>query len=123
MTLSSGDTNSKPNNARTILDPKDGYLTFINTFTVEPDNAERLVQALRKATDEIFRHQPGFISANLHLSRDRRRVLNYARWRSKEDYLAMSKKTEIQAHMRQSAALAISFDPVDYDLRDVVLAE
>jgi hypothetical protein len=25
--------------------------------------------------------------------------------------------------MKQAAALAISFDPVDYDLRDIVLAE
>jgi quinol monooxygenase YgiN len=123
MTSSTRDTNSDPNNARTTLDPKDGYLTFINTFTVEPDNSERLVQALRKATEEIFRHQPGFISANLHLSRDKRRVLNYAQWRSKEDYIAMSKTPEIQAHMKQAAALAISFDPVDYDLRDIVLAE
>jgi quinol monooxygenase YgiN len=123
MTSSTRDTNNEPNNARTTLDPKDGYLTFINTFTVEPDNSELLVQALRKATEEIFRHQPGFISANLHLSRDKRRVLNYAQWRSKEDYIAMSKKPEIQAHMKQAAALAISFDPVDYDLRDIVLAE
>jgi quinol monooxygenase YgiN len=123
MILSDSDTKNEPGLARTILDPKDGYLTFINTFTVEPDNAERLLQALRNATEEIFRHQPGFISANLHMSRDKRKVLNYAQWRSKEDYVAMSKKPEIQAHMKQAAALAISFDPVDYDLRDVVLAK
>jgi quinol monooxygenase YgiN len=122
MTLFPRD-NKQPKIARTTLDPKDGYLTFINTFTVEPDNAERLLQALNNATEEIFRHQPGFISANLHISRDRRRVLNYAQWRCKEDYLAMSKQREIQAHMKQMAALAVSFDPVDYDLHDVVLAE
>jgi heme-degrading monooxygenase HmoA len=121
MTLSSRD--DKSSTARTTLDPKDGYLTFINTFTVEPENAEQLVQALRNATQEIFRNQPGFISANLHISRDRHRVLNYAQWRSKEDYVAMSKKPEIQAHMKQAAALAISFDPVDYDLRDIVQAK
>jgi quinol monooxygenase YgiN len=123
MTLSGRDTKNEPKIARTTLDPKDAYLTFINTFTVEPDKAEQLVQALRDATEQIFRHQPGFISANLHMSRDRRRVLNYAQWRSKEDYVAMSKRPEIQAHMKQVAALAISFDPVDYDLRDVVPAE
>jgi hypothetical protein len=82
-----------------------------------------LLQALRDATDEIFRHQPGFISANLHMSRDLRRVLNYAQWRSKGEYVAMSKQPEVQEHMKQVAALAISFDPVDYDLRDTVLAE
>jgi quinol monooxygenase YgiN len=114
---------AQPKIARTTLDPKGGYLTFINTFTVEPDNAERLLQALRDATEQIFRHRPGFISANLHISRDLRRVVNYAQWRSKEDYVAMSKQPEVQAHMKQAAALAISFDPVDYDLRDIVLAE
>lgn len=114
---------AQPKIARTTLDPKDSYLTFINTFTVEPDDAERLLQALRDATQEIFRHQPGFISANLHVSRDRRRVMNYAQWRSKEDYVAMSKQPEVQAHMKRVAALAISFDPVDYDLADIVLAE
>ena len=123
MTLSNRDTMNQPEIPRTTLNPQAGYLTFINTFTVEPADAERLLQALRNATEEIFRHQPGFISANLHMSRDRRRILNYAQWRSKEDYLAMSRKPEIQAHMKQVAALAISFDPVDYDLRDVVLAE
>jgi len=35
----------------------------------------------------------------------------------------MSKKPEIQAHTKQAAALAISFDPVDYDLREVILTE
>jgi predicted enzyme related to lactoylglutathione lyase/quinol monooxygenase YgiN len=114
---------AQPNMARTTLDPRDGYLSFINTFTVEPDNAERLLQALRDATEEIFRHQPGFISANLHISHDLRRVVNYAQWRSKEAYVSMSKQPEVQAHMKQAAALAISFDPVDYDLRDIVLAE
>ena len=114
---------AQPNMARTTLDPRDGYLSFINTFTVEPDNAERLIQALRDATEDIFRHQPGFVSANLHVSHDLRRVVNYAQWRSKEDYVAMSKQPEVQAHMKHVAALAISFDPVDYDLRDIVLAE
>jgi catechol 2,3-dioxygenase-like lactoylglutathione lyase family enzyme/quinol monooxygenase YgiN len=113
---------AQPKVART-LDPKGGYLTLLNTFTVEPENAERLLQALRNATEEIFRHQPGFISANLHISHDQRRVVNYAQWRSKQDYVTMSKQPEVRAHMKQAAALAVSFDPVAYDLRDTVLAE
>jgi hypothetical protein len=35
----------------------------------------------------------------------------------------VSKQPEVQAHMKQAAALAISFNPVDYDLSDVALAE
>lgn len=106
----------------TTLDPNGGYLTFINTFTVEPGKGETLLEALRTSTEEIFRHRPGFLSANLHLSRDGRRVLNYAQWRSKEDYTAATTAPEVQAHMKQAAALALSFDPVDYDLRHVMIA-
>jgi quinol monooxygenase YgiN len=85
--------------------------------------ADRLVENLQKATEEIFRDQPGFISANLHVSRGRRKVVNYAQWRSKEDYAAMSKLPGIQAHMKAATALATGFDPVDYDLRAVMFGE
>ena len=113
---------STPDSSKVTLDPQGEYLTFINTFTVEPDKAEALLEALQAATAELFRHQPGFISVSLHVSLDGRRVVNYAQWRSKQDYEAMSKTPEIQDHMKKAAALASSFDPVDYKLRDVVLA-
>lgn len=107
-------------NATSTLDPKGGYLTFINTFTVEPDNAEALLGNLKKATKEIFRDKAGFISVNLHMSHDRTKVVNYAQWRSKADYEAMSKLPDVQEHMKKAGALAKGFDPVDYDLREVV---
>ena len=113
----------KPKQATATLDASGGYLTFVNTFSVEPENADRLVENLQKATEEIFRDQSGFISANLHVSHDRRKVVNYAQWRSKKDYAAMSKLPGIQAHMKAAAALATGFDPVDYDLRAVMLGE
>ena len=111
-----------PDSPTVVLDPKGGYLTFINTFMVEPDRAEQLLEALHKATMDIFRHEPGFLSVSLHLSEDRSRIVNYAQWRSKEHYETMRKKPEVQAHMKGAAALAISFDPVDYELKHVVLA-
>ncbi len=111
---------AQPKSATSTLDLKDCYLTFINTFTVEPDKADCLLEDLKNATEKLFRHQPGFISANLHMSRDRRKVVNYAQWRSKEDYVAMSQLPDVQSHMKQAAALANGFDPVDYDLREVV---
>jgi predicted enzyme related to lactoylglutathione lyase len=113
----------KPKKATATLDASSGYLTFINTFSVEAENADRLVENLQKATEEIFRDQSGFISANLHVSRDRRKVVNYAQRRLKEDYAAMSKLPGIQAHMKAAAELATGFDPVDYDLRAVMLGE
>ncbi len=41
-----------------------------------------------------MRHMPGFISANLHVSADRRHIANYAQWRSRADYDAMLKNPE-----------------------------
>ena len=113
----------KPKQATATLDDCYGYLTFINTFSVEPGKRGPLggEPAEGYGRDFLFGDQPGFTSkGNLHVSRDRRKVVNYAQWRSKEDYAAMSKLPGILAHMNAAAALATGFDPVDYDLRAVM---
>jgi quinol monooxygenase YgiN len=107
----------------TVLDPSAGYFTLINTFTVEPKRAQALLAHLSKATEELFLRAPGFVSANLHMSRDRRHVTNYAQWRSQEDYDAAVQNPESQAHMRDAAALASTFNPIFYDLIETHLAE
>jgi quinol monooxygenase YgiN len=66
-----------------------------------------------------MRHQPGFRSANIHLSTDGTRVVNYAQWDSAEAYLAMLADPTTQQHMADAAALAISFDPHLYTVESV----
>lgn len=105
------------------LDPDSGYYVLINTFTVEPADAERLLDELTRATRERFQSRPGFISANLHLSIDGRHVANYAQWRSRSDYEAASADNEVKAHMERAASVATSFDPIYYELREVIDAE
>ena len=107
----------------TTLDPSAGYLTLINIFDVEPSRAEELLAVLSKATAETIRHRPGFVSANLHLSRDRRHVANYAQWRSQADMDAMLADPASQVHTREAAAIATSFAPIVYDLREAHEAE
>ncbi|QRN94369.1 antibiotic biosynthesis monooxygenase [Archangium violaceum] len=102
---------------RTTLDPSAGHLTLINTFTVAPERADELLALLSRATEETMRHLPGFISANLHVSGDRRHIANYAQWRSRVDYEAMLKSPEARVHMREAAEIAQSFEPVFYELR------
>ncbi len=101
----------------TKLDPADKYVVLINTFSVEPDGAEALLAALSRATEEGFSKMDGFISANLHISRDRRHVANYAQWRSQQDLEAMMKNPWARQHMQECAGLAVSFDPIYYELR------
>ena len=52
---------------------KDAKLaTFINVFTVEPTNQQRLVELLARVTDTSVRHAPDFISSAVHRSLDGR---------------------------------------------------
>lgn len=102
----------------TILDPADGHVVLINTFTVDPDKAEELLKELSAATEHGMRQRPGFISANLHVSFDRKHVANHAQWRTKADNDAMMADPVGQAHMRRAAEIARSFEPIYYELRD-----
>lgn len=102
----------------TNLDPDAGYFVLINTFTVDPARAEELLELLSRATETVMRQRPGFVSANLHLSADRRHVANYAQWRRPEDFEAMMQDPNAQIHMREAANIALSFDPIFYSLRE-----
>ena len=99
----------------------EGYeqATMINVFTVHPDRAEELAAFLTQATEEVIQHVPGFISANIHLSTDRTRVVNYAQWQNAEALAAMQKDPAAQVHMRQAAELAEGFDPHLYTVESV----
>ena len=103
----------------TTIEQNSGYATLINVFTVDPDRAAELAALLHTATDDVMRHRPGFRSANIHLSTDGTRVVNYAQWDSVEAYRAMLEDPTTQQHMREAAALAISFDPHLYTVESV----
>ena len=106
----------------TTLDPNDGHVVLINTFTVDPSKAEALLKLLKDATDKGMRQLPGFVSANLHMSKDKKHVANYAQWRSQADIDAMMKNPDAQVHMRKAAEMAVSFEPIYYELREAYSA-
>jgi quinol monooxygenase YgiN len=103
----------------TTIEQNSGYATLINVFTVAPDRAAQLASHLHTATEQVMRHQPGFRSANIHVSTDGTRVVNYAQWDSAEAYRAMLANPTTQEHMAEAAALAISFDPHLYTVESV----
>ena len=93
--------------------------TLINVFTIEPASAAELATLLASATEDVMQHQPGFRSANIHLSTDRTRVVNYAQWDSAEAYQAMLSDPTAREHMATAAAMAVSFDPHLYTVESV----
>jgi quinol monooxygenase YgiN len=103
----------------TTIERHSPYATLINVFTVEPDRADELAALLATATDEVMRHVQGFRSANIHVSSDRTRVVNYAQWDSAEAFGAMTKNPAAREHMEKAAALATSFDPHLYAVESV----
>ena len=95
------------------------HATLINVFTVEPERARQLADLLTAATEEVMQHIDGFITANIHLSTDGTRVVNYAQWRSAEAFQAMLQNETAQEHMAQCAALADGYDPHLYTVESV----
>ena len=98
----------------TTITTGQGLMTLINVFTVEPERQAELIDLLAEATT-VMVAQPGFISANLHRSDDGRRVVNYAQWRSRDDYAAMQTNSQAGVHMARAAELA-TFDPIICDV-------
>lgn len=81
-------------------------VTLINIFTMEPRDQETVVGLLREATEKTMKHLPGFVSASIHRSIDGKRVANYAQWRSQQDFDAMTRNPEAQAHMKPLLEIA-----------------
>ncbi len=101
----------------TTISKDNKLVTLINIFTVDPAKQHQLIDLLLHATETTMRHVPGFISANIHRSLDGKKVVNYAQWRSVEDFEAMQKNPAARPHMEQAAALA-TFEPGLYEVVD-----
>jgi quinol monooxygenase YgiN len=88
-------------------------LIFINLFTVEPANQQRLIELLTLVTSKFVRHAPGFVSSRLHRSLDGKTVAMYARWRSSDDYEAMRRDPRPRQYLEEAMSFA-TFAPGSY---------
>ncbi len=99
----------------TNISTENRVATLINVFTVEPENQQKLVDMLIEATEKTMKKLPGFVSANIHKSADGVRVVNYAQWRSRQDFEAMLKNAEATEHMKPIKEIA-EFDAHLYEV-------
>lgn len=81
-------------------------ITLINVLEVPAERQSELVEILEKATHEVIRHFPGFISASIHRGLDGVHVANYVQWRTMEDFERMFADPEAQEHIRAATAIA-----------------
>jgi quinol monooxygenase YgiN len=98
----------------TIIDPSDNYYTLINVFTIDPSRHLELFHLLKDATEQVMCKLPGYISANLHISDDKKTITNYAQWSSAQDFQNMLQNKEAENHMKKVAEIAIEYRAVTY---------
>jgi hypothetical protein len=70
---------------------KSGLVTLINVFSCESSGQGSLIKAWQEGTNEELGSLPGIVSSALHRSLDGTRVVNYAQWRSAEDWENLTK--------------------------------
>ena len=91
-------------------------ITLINVFTVDPSRQQLLVDALIETTKQVWRLQDGFISASIHKSKDRKKVVNYIQYKGKEAFEKRLDNPEAIIHMNEILSMA----KADGNLYDVV---
>lgn len=86
---------------QTIFTQGEGVV-FVNKFFASTrEDQEWLIQELKRFTEETMRHQAGFISATLHKSFDGMTVINYARWRSADDFKRATANPAMEDHRQR----------------------
>ncbi|MCS0496846.1 antibiotic biosynthesis monooxygenase family protein [Ancylobacter mangrovi] len=90
-------------------------VTFINVFTVDAVDQQRLIDLLTTVTEGPVSRAAGFVSATLHRGTDGTKVAVYARWQSLADYQAMRGDPEQQRCFEEILAIA-TFEPGAYEV-------
>jgi hypothetical protein len=91
--------------------PSDQVLTLLSTFTCADARQGELVAAIEKSINETVSQIDGFISASVHASLDRTRVVNYMQWRSVEDFDQAELQPKVREHLAEIMSIAESADP------------
>ncbi|MFG1647804.1 antibiotic biosynthesis monooxygenase family protein [Amycolatopsis sp. NPDC049252] len=78
----------------------------ISTFTVPPGRQQELLDLLHANAEEVLRHQPGFITADLLATSDGTTVVNHARWTDAAAVRAMTADPAVRARMAPAWAIA-----------------
>ncbi len=93
------------------ITPGDQVLTLINTYTCADVRQGDLVAVLDESITETFSLVEGFISASVHASLDRTRVITYIQWRSVEDFDRAELNPKVSEHLEKIMSVAESADP------------
>ena len=101
--------------------PNNGICTQITTVKLAPDNQDEVLK-LMKERARFMATQPGFVSVNLHRSKDGSHVVNYVQWTSADKLAAAHHAPEFRKKWPQFGELVKEADPCLYDVVYVEVA-
>ena len=101
-----------------MSDADNAPVVLINTFKVQPDKQDALLELLAALTQAQV-GLPGFVSATLFRGVNGRTVVNQAVWRSVEDWKAMTRTDAVSRAMLPIMAIA-TFEPHLYEAGEVI---
>lgn len=102
---------------------EDGLFHFINVFNVVPGKRDDLIDFFEH-TIPVVRVQPGYVSTNLLVSLDARHAVNIGQFKTRQDFLAMSRRPRVLMAFLQGLRRRIVRRPPrlrQYDLLEVSL--
>jgi quinol monooxygenase YgiN len=76
-------------------------VTLVNIFTVEPGDQPKMLALLQEGIETLFSKTPGWISSNIHTSRDGRRIFSYSQWRDEKDIEAFRQDPRLKPYFRR----------------------
>jgi heme-degrading monooxygenase HmoA len=101
--------------------PNNGICTQITTVKLSPDNQDEVLK-LMKERARFMATQPGFVSVNLHRSKDGSHVVNYVQWTNADKLAAAHHSAEFRKKWPRFGELVKEADPCLYDVVHVEAA-
>jgi heme-degrading monooxygenase HmoA len=88
---------------------------------LSPDNQDEVLK-LMKERARFMATQPGFVSVNLHRSKDGSHVVNYVQWTNADKLAAAHQSAEFRKKWPRFGELVKEADPCLYDVVHVEAA-
>jgi heme-degrading monooxygenase HmoA len=92
-----------------------GICTQITTVKLSPDNQHEVLKLMTERA-HFMAKQPGFVSVNLHRSKDGGHVVNYVQWTNPEKLAAAHHAPEFRKTWPRFGELVNEADPCLYDV-------
>jgi heme-degrading monooxygenase HmoA len=89
--------------------------TQITTVKLAPGNQEEVVNLMIERAHYMAR-QKGFVSANLHRSKDGSHIINYVQWTSPEGLAAAHHSPEFRSNWPRFGEIVKEVEPCLYDV-------